>query len=914
MAAPAPHWPSVRGRARADAGPLLLVACVVAVVALLAGATPPLIRSTSDEATRDAVRRAADDAAVRVESDWPDDYGPTGGRLRSPRLADDVAAVGALAEDDLDPGLRAALQSPVTTVSSISLAVTDGSVQRRLQLEYLRGAAGGPAVTWIAGRAPGPADADEFVEVPLNGAPWPMQIGLSETDARVLGAEPGDRIPVQDDQRTPYDVRVSGIFRPVDANDPAWRLAPWLLQPAANRDGLGSTRFGGLLSAESLPDARLAFRADQLRRSVRFDADPDKLTWKSAQALAATVGELKGGSAVSAERGDSLKWATQLDSVLSDLRSQIATATAQAAVLLIAVLAGALLVIGLAAELLTRRRAAALTTARERGASLPGLATELTVESIAVTVPAALLGLGLSVAIVGSASPVWVLPFLAIAVGTGPVSGTLTAARATRDRRTPANRSARRWASRTGQLRRAALDLAVLALAAASLIALRQRGIGSSADGDVGLPAAAPALVALAVALLLVRLLPYGIRAGLRLTLRSRRPLALFAAARAAATSSRVLPAFTLITAIALASFAFTLHTTTARGLSDGAWQTVGADARLTVGSGAARSTAAGPTTAGPTATVAGRVAAAPGVRHVVAARVVENERFIADSTAVTARLVVVDTAAFRRLLGDTPLPGLPDVPGLTATRDGAVPALVRTGDRSLRPGTSFRLPVVTNTSIPLTAVGAAPAIGAGDVVVVDAAAARAAGLASEPDTIWATGPGAAGAIRATAVDGRLTARTDVLADRRTAPLTSGLVHLYLIAAGVLLALGLLGFAVAAAASAPERWETLARLRTLGLRPRDSHRVAAGELLPVLLVTALCGPALGALLARITLGPLELRRLTGQLSDPVTVVPWWVLELVTVGASAAVLVAVVAAEAAVRRRRRLGDVLRAGGG
>jgi putative ABC transport system permease protein len=153
--------------------------------------------------------------------------------------------------------------------------------------------------------------------------------------------------------------------------------------------------------------------------------------------------------------------------------------------------------------------------------------------------------------------------------------------------------------------------------------------------------------------------------------------------------------------------------------------------------------------------------------------------------------------------------------------------------------------------------------------------------------------------------------RADVLHERRTAPLTSGLVELIWASAATLVVLGLLGFALGAAASAPERWETLARLRTLGLRPRDARRVAAGELLPPALVAAICGPLLGALLARLTLGPLALRVLTGQSGDPGIVVPWWRLSLVTV-ALLTMVFAVVAAEAAVRRHRRLSDVLRVG--
>ncbi|MBL7257596.1 FtsX-like permease family protein [Paractinoplanes lichenicola] len=890
------HWPSIRGRARADLGPLLLVALVVAAVVLLAGATPPLIRSTSDDATREAVRRAADDAAVRVEAEWPDDYGPTGGRLRTPELAIDVANVGTRAEGELDESLRSALQPPVTSVSSISLAITDGSVQRRLQLEYLSTATGEPAVTWVAGRAPGASTDDEFREIPLNGPPWPVQVGLSETDAAALGVKPGDRIPVQDEQRNPYDVRVTGVFRPADVNDPVWGPAPWVLQPAANRDGFGSTRFGALLTAESVPDARLAFRTDQLRRVVRFDADPAGLTWEKAQALAASVARLKGGSAVSAERDPSLKWSTQLDNVLSDLRDQIASTTAQASVLLIAVLAVALLVIALAADLLTHRRTGALTTARHRGASLPGLATELAVESLAVTVPAALLGLALAFVLAGGAALTWVVPFVVVVVCALPAFGTLAAARATRDRRAPANRSARHWIRRTEVIRRFAVDAAVVALAAASLVALRQRGVGSTVD----LPAAAPALGALAVTLLVARLLPLGTGLALRLALRSRRPLALFGAARAAAASSRALPALTLTAALALGSFALTLYATADRGLAEGAWQTTGADARLDLSSGSG---------SGSADDVAARAAAAPGVRHVVAAQVTENAQFIADNTAVPARLIVVDTAAFRELLADTPLPGLPALP--TATDGGPVPALVRTGDGSLSPGVRFSLPVVTNQAIALTAAGTAPALGSGDdVVVIDAGA---AGPEYEPNTIWATGPGAADALRKAAPGDRVTVRADLLHDRRTAPLTEGLSRLCLLTAGILLALGLLGFALAAAASAPQRWETLARLRTLGLRPRDTRRVAVGELLPPVVVAALCAPPLGALLGWLTLGPLALRLLTAQATDPVTVTPWWTITVVTVVALAVALPAIVAVEASSRRRRRLSEVLRVGG-
>jgi len=57
-------------------------------------------------------------------------------------------------------------------------------------------------VTWIAG---GPPEAsvpplDRTVEVPYDGPPWLVQVGLSEADAEALRVRPGTHIPLVDDQ------------------------------------------------------------------------------------------------------------------------------------------------------------------------------------------------------------------------------------------------------------------------------------------------------------------------------------------------------------------------------------------------------------------------------------------------------------------------------------------------------------------------------------------------------------------------------------------------------------------------------------------------------------------------------------------------------------------------------------------
>jgi putative ABC transport system permease protein len=308
---------------------------------------------------------------------------------------------------------------------------------------------------------------------------------------------------------------------------------------------------------------------------------------------------------------------------------------------------------------------------------------------------------------------------------------------------------------------------------------------------------------------------------------------------------------------------------------------------------------------------LAERTAAAPGVQQVVTAQVTDRARLVAESTIVAARLVVVDAVAFQRLLAATPLPGAPALARLT-TVGGPVPALVRSEDGSLRLGMRLQLPRDHGPAIELAAVGTAPEVGDADaVVIVDAARLAAAGVPVTPNTVWVQGPGAARALSSVDISATVVLRSETLRERRAAPLTSGLLRLAWMAAVVLLALALLGFALGAAAGAPERWQTLTRLRTLGVRPRDARWIAVGELSPMAVVAAVGGPLLGLLLALLTLKPLELRLLTGQAKDPPAVWPWWQLGLVALVLVAAVAV-VVPLESAIRRRRRLAEVLRVG--
>ena len=117
--------------------------------------------------------------------------------------------------------------------------------------------------------------------------------------------------------------------------------------------------------------------------------------------------------------------------------------------------------------------------------------------------------------------------------------------------------------------------------------------------------------------------------------------------------------------------------------------------------------------------------------------------------------------------------------------------------------------------------------------------------------------------------------RAQWLEDRRSDPLSGGLLALVALVTVVCAGLATVVVVLDAAASAPGRARSLATARVLGLRRRDAARVAAGELLPPTLVAAVGGVLLGVLLAGAIVAPLALRLVTGQSADPGVVLPWW---------------------------------------
>lgn len=889
------HLPTIAGRARTDAGLLLLTWLVVALIAAVTAAVGPVSDRTADRAIAASVRDAG--SRSDVVATFPRRDEDPSGQTRHPLAAVELGQDTDYALFTMPSELAAVVRPGVASVSSTSLQLLDAGPGRYLRLVYLDAPDGEAAVTYVGGGPPLATVGEEQAEVTVaaGAEPWPVQVAVSQEVAAALGLRPGDRLPAKDEQARPVDVRVSGVFTAVSPGDDAWHVAPELLDPVQGvTEGVERTSAAALVSSDSLPDLWLAVPTDGLTRRVTFAPQASQMGWHESADLVRAVAALKASPGLA--RGE-ISWRSLLDTVLDGGRADVASARGQADVLLVGLHAAALLVLLLAAQLLARRRAGSVVLARERGASLAGIGAELLVEAFAVATAGVLAGLLVTRALVGDARWGWSTLILAVAALAGPVLGARTAAQATDVRRSPANRGARRVAARARQLQRHLAELAVLVAAALSLAALHQRGVvGPDGRGDL-MSASAVTWWAAVGALLVLRALAPLVRLLLRRSRRSGR-VRFFALAALAQSGTRVLPQLLVVVAVAQLTFGLALAATEHRGQAAGALRAVGGDARLT-------------DTPDPSLVdTAASVATEPGVAGAVAARVEDGVRASSPRSAATVRLVVVDAAAYERLLSASPLPDSPGLDRLADPDGGGVPALVLGAEPGLRDGMVVRW---EDTTVPLEVVGEAPQVGAAPdpVVVVDSAAFARSGAVANPNTLWAVGPGAAAAVRDVAgPTATVSTYDDALAARRDAPLASGLVLLALCGSGLLLLFAVLGVVLAAAAERPSRRTALGRLRSLGLSDRDLRRVLVAELLAPVALGAVAGVALGLAATPATFGALALERVTGESTAPALVVPWWPL-LAPVALCLTVLV-VARAESARLRSTSLAELLRAG--
>lgn len=855
----------VARQAWATRGPLALALVVVALVTFLASSAPRLL----DRAATDEVRAAAGDEGSALAVTVRD-----GSDVRELRLgtADELSSTAQLLAGNLPGPVAAAVTEPVASLVGPELAAGSvGGVPVLLRFAYLADGRVGRgtydvtdpatgAVTWVAGGPP--ATTIEPDAVPSD-EPLPVEVGLSEQVAAALGVGVGDALTVVDPDGARIAVPVTGVFRPVDAAARVWRVAPTVISPRTVGGLAGRVAVSALTSATSVPAARYDLPEDRLVVSYTFDSVPTTLDARSADETARAVRALVAAPRTLGLPAASPTVTTRLDRLLEDAQDRVAATTAQAAVVLSGVVATALLVLVLAASLLVRRRASVLAHQRALGATLGALAGAAAAESLALVLVGSSIGLAVAGMLVPGPVPWgWVVPPMVLAALIPPV---LTARVGGRSAAPPPARRTGRAPARGAGLRRPLVEATVVLLAAAGLVTLRARGARSAA-GSLGadlVVTAAPVLVAAAVAVLLLRLLPPVTRWARRAAARTRGPITLVAVAR---TPVAVVPVLTLVLVAAMSTLVLALQATVRSGQEAGSWATVGADVVLT----------AAPEPGLPE-DLATDLGVAPEVL-VATARVVEGTQLLGDGVDEVARLVAVDAAAEARLLAATPAPDAPGLAALGGADAAAIPALVS----GVRPGATSLNLRWDGESIPLEVVGVAPDLPLADAassvtVVVDRAAlADALGRPVQATVAWWAGPGAASAA-GSADDIAVTTRTGRLDEVRSAPTAAAFDRMLRAAGTVLAGLGIAAVGLAAAAGAVDRRRALLQLRALGLPRRSGGRLVLAELVGPVLGPAVAGMLTGVALSALIVGALGLQSLTHQVGPPALVLPWWVL-------------------------------------
>lgn len=741
------------------------------------------------------------------------------------------------------PLLRRGLGTTITVVRAADVRVrTDADPAARdrelgivadpdfaSRVRWLRGSA--PALwTYIA---PDGGGGDESTASP-------MPIGLSAASASRMGLEVGSGLHVKGGRR----FVVSGIYETLDPGALYWKAFPTLQRPGLRAD---STDAPPTIVADAIVSAKTAGLAGGMNDTVFTALLPLSATaWRGEEAptllrdLRAmgitglsipSYGEYVASPANSAA----------VDAVDTAI-GRIGTLGSIATIVGVPPVGILLLVLILAVGAMVAVRRPALELAAARGAPPLRLRGAVALEGAAIGVLAGVVG-----GVAGSAATGFrgdaagnVLPVL-VAFAPAIIGGALAAPDGSRRRADLGVRGGGRWA-RIAQA-------AVVALAAASLVLLLQRGATAAPPGADPLLSIAPLLLAATVGLAVVHLYPLPLRLAQRLLRRGRGMVGFLGAARGIRSPVVGLTAvLAIVVGVAVGVFPSVLLTTLDRAARAVPRAELGADIRADLPYGA---------------TIPRSASAVPGLAT-LATLAPQGPASLGDTQA---DLVTATAVALHRIQPAVPA-------GMSRLHGGAIPILA-SPDLHLRTGARTRLaerPAVVVGTIPDTVDPTGPQ----HWVIADAVfAPRLVRVVSRPTALLAdVEPGAS----ASAVASRLrvalgngTTVQDAETDYRElerSPSIRGVAATTLIGAVVAMAVAVLCAVLSMVGASAIRERTLGTLRILGLSRRQAGRLVAAELVPVSIVSVVAGTLLGVGLAVLIRATVDLRSFTGGSEQP----------------------------------------------
>lgn len=863
-------------------GTAVLLAVLAAVTTAFLVAVPQLAAGAQDRGIADAVGSAQPE-----ERDL--------GLTLTPRAVEGVAlpssVLGARAAPPFDvvdeavrgvmvPRVAALLGSPLETAQSdpFVLAPAGGggldvsAVEAVIRLDDVLAA----GVRWTSGGAPGAPTTTRTLTTPTGQEHTVsvVPVALADRTARAWGVRVGDVLDLtpSDDARrrvTPTVVSVAGTYTPLDPRDDVWAAEPRMLGVAKIPTADGGTKDQGALVAPlasyaavadgiwRIPRGEAVSASPALDHAWRYRLDAAALTRTDATPLRALLVRLDTDQDVWLAVTERPRVVSGLGRLLDRYDRDVAVTEVLTSFVTGGATALAVFVLGLTALVGAERRAREVRLLRSRGASAGLVLGLVAAWTAALGLPAAALAaLVTALALPGPVPAVTllevalvvVLPLVAAVVATWR---RLRALEEVPDDTRDLGRAARR----------VVLEVVVVALAAAAVTTVRSRGEVIAAGRTDWFATVTPVLVAVAAAVVAIRVLPGPVGLLARVAARGRGLVGYLGLTRAARTgASAAVPITALVVGTTLVTLTATLSSTIAVQRDLAAYRAVGADARVD----AARVDAPD----------VERLASRDGVSVALPAALERGSGVVVDGREAPVTVLAVDPVAYEAALLGTPAEV--DLPPLVV-EGGVLPVVLSGGPAAARIDL-----VVRGTRLPSRVVATEPglrrSLAGRDTVValVPYEALRTALPTTQPNTVLLEASAAAQASLAEAaatdrstLGGLVTGVVTVdglraaVADRALARFVAASYAGGTVLAGVLTLLALL---LLLATTRPARTQLVIRLRTLGLPHGGERRLAWTEVMPLLGAGVLAGVASGVLAPLAVAGALDLAPFTGAVA------------------------------------------------
>jgi len=689
------------------------------------------------------------------------------------------------------------------------------------------------------------------------------QAAVTTTTAARFGLRVGSRL-----NAGPVQLVITGIIQPTNPASAFWSQEPVANRPVLTQAAAPQRPYwiaAVFVGPGALPPIEAYIGTDEMNVTFVYTADLGRVTAGQANGLETNVNSLvSAGATLFTAAGNpiTVTIASQIPSILSPfIAGENAVAPALELLYVSLTIIGAVVVL-LGARLVAQRRAAEFTLMRARGAALYQLAWLVlrasAVIAAAAGAVAAVLAIGLTPG--DGAAMGWWLAGITIAVTlAGPV---LICVIPQRVAAPVTGRPLHPAAGRRPAARRIIVEVALVAAAIGGLVVLKNEGPSS---GNSGLyTSAAPVLVAIPVAVVLLRCYPLLARELARIAGMSRGVVAFVGLSRATrAPAGTVLPAFALVLVLAMVAFPDMVSTSVTRSQVAESWQQVGADAIIQ----------APPNQAIPTG-LPSQVSSVPGVVSTATAEV--EGGLLAAGTELS--VMFVDPGQYAAVVAGAPGPRFPlaALSGYVGSgvAGGVVPAVANAAAAQVVGTTPTSVNLASNDNITvrlagrtgIPAVPGAPGGATGVVVVVPAQALGSSPFV--PNVMLVAGPGldearlsavVSRALPGASVTFRATALSAIAASPVSQAAQTALTQGMVAAAGF----GALVLLLSLLLTAWTRDMTLSRLATMGLRRWQAQLLQATETLPPVVAAAIGGVACAWLLVPLVGSSLNLAAFAG---------------------------------------------------